>query len=580
MRQGNPGATTRWRLLSFLALLLAFAMVVSACSSDSDEDTTDTTTTAAAGETPGTTADETPGTTATGSTEAAATDTTQPGGVCEDGEHLVWALAQTPDSLFAPTYFATPEGSGLMGLVYDNLLAITGEGDLVTSAAVSWEAVGPTTYVYTLREGMLFSDGTPVTPEDVKFSIDMQSDEAVASKGSFLFENVESVTVDGNDIVVELISADSTWKFIPAHMMTYIVSQADVEANLAAYGTPEHFPLGSGPYMVSEWVPDSHITMVRNPNYGGEAPIFDTLRFPVIPDEQTRLLAMQSAEIDGTFRIPSAALSQWEAIAGINTVPSFIIRGLTIDMDQEPFNDIHVRRALYYATNREGIVTGLFTNQAVPAKELNSPAMFEGVLSADEVAAAYAEIEDFPFDLDKAREELALSSVPDGFSLVINVPEGHGASDSITQSIKDTWGQIGVDVELNLMPGGPRFQLILDHGPDLGVQIIGNLPDVPDPLVLLQLYYASDQAAPGGNNSSNFRDDTIDAMLAEATQSSDPVEAARIGLEIQKLVSEQVPIIPILWSNQQWAYDANWTMDPANGFSNTHVFVEGLHPCG
>ena len=226
MRQGNPGATTRWRLLSFLALLLAFAMVVSACSSDSDEDTTDTTTTAEAG--------ETPGTTATGSTEAAATDTTQPGGVCEDGEHLVWALAQTPDSLFAPTYFATPEGSGLMGLVYDNLLAITGEGDLVTSAAVSWEAVGPTTYVYTLREGMLFSDGTPVTPEDVKFSIDMQSDEAVASKGSFLFENVESVTVDGNDIVVELISADSTWKFIPAHMMTYIVSQADVEANLAA----------------------------------------------------------------------------------------------------------------------------------------------------------------------------------------------------------------------------------------------------------------------------------------------------------------------------------------------------------
>jgi peptide/nickel transport system substrate-binding protein len=553
---------------------MAFAMVVTACSSDSEEDTT---TTAAAGETPETTAaaGETPETTAAG-----ATDTTQPAAVCEDGEHLVWALEQTPDSLFAPTYFATPEGSGLMGLVYDNLLAITGEGDLVTSAATSWEATSPTTYVYTLREGMLFSDGTPVTPEDVKFSIDMQSDEAVASKGSFLFENIASVTVDGNDIVVELIAADSTWKFIPAHMMTYIVSKADVEANLAAYGTPEHFPLGSGPYMVSEWVPDSHITMVRNPNYSGDAPIFDTLRFPVIPDAQTRLLAMQAGEIDGTFRVPSAALSEWEAVAAINVVPSFIIRALTIDMEQEPFNDIHVRRALYYATDRAGIVTGLFTNQAVPAKELNAPAMFEGALSAEEVAAGYAEIEDFPFDLDKAREELALSSVPDGFSLVINVPDGSAAAIDITQSVKDTWGQIGVDVELNLMPGGPRFQLILDHGPDLGVQIIGNLPDVPDPLVLLQLYYASDQAAPGGNNSSNFRDDTVDAMLAEATASSDPVEAAQIGLEIQKLVSQQVPIIPVLWSNQQWAYKTGWTMDPANGFSNTHVFVDGLHPCG
>ena len=197
-----------------------------------------------------------------------------------------------------------------MGLIYDNLLYYTGDGDLVNGAAESWVATSPTTYVYTLKEGLKFSDGTDVTAEDVKFSIDMQSDPAVASKGSFLFENVKEVTVDGQDITVELNSPDSLWKFIPSHMMTYIVSQADVEANLAAYGTPEHFPLGSGPYMVEEFVPDSHITLVRNPFYEGDAPSFDTIRFPIIPDPQTRFLAMQAGDIDGTFRVPSTALTQ------------------------------------------------------------------------------------------------------------------------------------------------------------------------------------------------------------------------------------------------------------------------------
>jgi len=139
-----------------------------------------------------------------------------------DGPELRWALANSPDTLFAPTYFSTPIGAGLMGLVQDNLLRYTGEGELVPSLASSWEATSPTTYVYTLQEGIKFSDGSDVTPEDVKFSIDLQSDPEVASKESYLFEVVDSVTVDGNDIIVELKSPDTQWKFLPSHMGTYI----------------------------------------------------------------------------------------------------------------------------------------------------------------------------------------------------------------------------------------------------------------------------------------------------------------------------------------------------------------------
>jgi peptide/nickel transport system substrate-binding protein len=552
--------------LAFAAILMAFALFAAACSSDDSGGET-TTTAATGGETT---------TTGGGGGETTTTSTDTP--ACQV-DQLVWALNQTPDSLFAPTYFNSPEGSGLMGLIYDNLLVYTGDGDLVNSAAASWEATSDTTYVYTVRDDLVFSDGSPVTPEDVAYSFTLQSDPAVASKGAFLFENVASVTVDGQDVVIELTNPDSSWKFLPTNMMTYIVKQADVEANLAAYGTPEHFPIGSGPYMVSEFVPDSHIAMVRNPNYWGDPPPFDTLRFPIIPDPQTRFLAMQQGEINGTFNVPAEALSQWADAAEIVAAPGFIFRGLTIDMDQDPFSDIHVRRALYYATNREGIVSGLFPGQAVAAETLDDPAMFEGILPTDEVAAAYGELAVFPFDLDKAREELAMSSVPDGFSTTINVPDGSAAAINITQSVQETWGQIGVDVELNLMPGGPRFQIILDHGPDLGVQIIGNLPDVPDPIILPSQYFASSQAAPGGNNSSNFRDPEVDALIDAAKRTTDPVEGAQLGLQIQQLASEQVPIIPVLWSDFKIAITQGWTMAPTNGFSLSNNFVAAIDPC-
>lgn len=544
-----------------LILAILMGLLLAACGDGESADTTEgepgTETTAASG------GDET---------------TTTAGEEPAEPLHLRWAVSSSPDTLFAPTYFNSPIGSGIMGLIQDNLLVYTGEGELVESVAESWEATSDTTYVYTVREGIQFSDGTPLTAEDVAFSFAMQADPDFGSKQSFLFENVESVTTDGNDVIVELKQPDSSWQYMPTHMGAYIYNKADVEANVDSYGTPEHFPLGTGPYMVEEFVPDSHVLLVRNPNYWGEAPPFETVRFDVIPDDQTRLLAMQSGEIDGTFNVPATAIEQWEQAANIVDATAFIFRGLTIDMEDDPFDDIHVRRALYYATDREAIVNGLFPGEAVAATTLDPPAMFEGVLPADEVAAGYDELEVFEFDLDKAREELAQSKVPDGFEMTINVPDGSQAAINITQAIKETWAQIGVDVELNLMPGGPRFQIILDHEPNLGVQIIGNLPDLPDPVILPYIYYHSSQAAVNGNNSSNLRDDAVDGLLEEAKSATDPQAAARAALEAQIVASEQVPIIPILWSDFRWAVRSDWSMGPVNGFSVSHNFVDIIDP--
>jgi peptide/nickel transport system substrate-binding protein len=488
---------------------------------------------------------------------------------------LDWGIRDTPRALFAP-YNYSPD-TMIMSLIQDQLLTAGEDGSIQPDIATSWEAPDPLTYVYTIREDAVFSDGTPVTLEDVVYSLNLHLDEAVGSQLASLYGPVESITGEDNKVTVKLREPNSTWKFIPASIGGYIWQKASVEANLQNYGSPQVFPIGSGPYMVSEWVADSHVTLVRNPHYSGEPPQFDTITFHVLPDDQTRFLAMQQGEIDGTFVVPTTALAQWRAVATVLDFPSYIWRGFTLDLETPPLDDIHVRRALNYATDREAIATGLLAGLAVPASTVNDPGIFQGVLPAEEVEAAYAKVVSFPFDVDKAKEELAASGQPNGFAMTLNVPEDSALIGNIAQAVKAQWAAIGVDLTLNLMPGGPRFQIILDHEPGLGLQIIGNRPDAPDPAQMAEQYFSIAQAAKDGNNSSNLKDPEIDAVLARALAATDPAEGARAVLEAQILASEHVPFVSLIWQRSVLALRQGWTMDGLRPNWDMSVWVDRLN---
>lgn len=461
------------------------------------------------------------------------------------GGSLNWALAESPRSLFAPTNYST-DGASIMSLIQGQLLNITPEGKLEPGVASKWEAVDGTTYKYTIGDAV-FSDGAKVTGEDVAYSLNLQLDPKVASQQAGLFDNVESATADGDVVTVKLKQPSSFWQFLPASIAGYVYEKKSVEASLATYGTPETLPIGSGPYMVSKFVPDSQIVLERNPKFVGDKPKYDTITFKIIPDDQTRLLAMNSGEIDGTFSVPVAAIAQWKSAAEVSTFQGLRWRGLTLDMDQAPFSDIHVRKALYYATDRKAIADGLLSGLADLSSTVNDPSIFAGALDESAVKDSYGKIESFDFDLAKAKDEMAKSAVPSGFAATLNVPEESATIKSISEAVKANWAKIGVDLTLNLMPGGPRFQVIMDHKPDLGVQIIGNSPDVPDPAQMAGQYLSSTQAVQNGNNSSNLRDPEVDKLIMQAQTSTDAKESAQFVLDAQVLASKQVPFIPLVW---------------------------------
>ncbi len=493
-----------------------------------------------------------------------------------DSTTLTIGMQQLPRTLFTPTDYST-EASWVMVLIQGQMLTYGSRQQLQPAILSSWKQAGPLKYVYTVRSGVKFSDGNPVTADDIAYTLNLQLDPKVGAQEAALFSNVKSVTASGATVTVTLKRADPLAKFLPATIAGFVYEKSSVSANVANYGTPQVPTVGAGPYMVSHYAPDSDVTLVRNPNYYGPKPKWNTIVFKSIPDPQTLLLALRSGEIDGTL---SAETSQAASYKSFSSVQAFSIdawSGLTMDMTQAPFSDINVRKALYYATDVKGIVQAVGKGYSKPAVTINDPSIYESALPTATVQKLYGKIPTFPYDVSKAKAALAASSVPHGFSTTLNVPTDSPADVLIAQVLKSDWAKIGVTLKIRLMPGGPRFQIILDHKKNLGIQIIGNAPDAPDSHEMPWEYFDSSQAVVNGNNSSNFRSPAVDKLLAKSAQTADPAAAAKLTIQAATLAAQSVPIINLSWGQTIIAFKKGWSLGNLNAFSPTSNWIVNLH---
>ena len=195
--------------------------------------------------------------------------------------------------------------------------------------------------------------------------MNIHRDKTTGSKMADFFGNVSSITAKGNTVTVRLLKPDSNWQYTPAASPGLVYSQADFLKKGANFGTPNGMPIGTGPYMFSEFSPNSRVVLVRNPYYKGKKYAWDKIVFPLIPDEQARLLALQSGQIDGTFAVPNNNISTWVKAPGlkVGTYVSGGWRGFSIDVEDGPFQDVHVRRAIAYSLDKPGINEALASSR-------------------------------------------------------------------------------------------------------------------------------------------------------------------------------------------------------------------------
>ena len=329
----------------YLALLLCVVMVLATVAGCKKETATDATAPAAATEAPAAAGGEV---VVSGQTQAA-TET------AETKYQKTITIAPSLD--FTSMDVQNENGGTAKGvylLVFDTLIAYdTTKAEYIPGLAETWEQISDTLWQFNLRKGVTFHDGTPFTAEDVKFTIE-RGLEQKSAKGKF--NSIAAVNViDDNTVQFELNAADYDLTYKLCEPNTAILCKKTFDEK----GDEEGNKNGTGPYKYNEWVQGDYLSLVRNENYWGGVKKTEEIVLRYIPEASSRLIALQTGEIDYCVDPPAVDLHYVAEDKNLVLwqIPSTNIRHIFLNVNVAPFDNLLVRQAVAHAINRDDLIT-------------------------------------------------------------------------------------------------------------------------------------------------------------------------------------------------------------------------------
>ena len=439
----------------------------------------------------------------------------------------------------------------ILSNMYDTLLLPSSDGKSVKPGlATEWNvADGAKSVTLTLREGIKFSDGTPITTEDVIWSLDRARD---PQNGiwNFLLSSVDSVTApDDRTILISLKRPDPT---ITAALTVFNSAIMPKDAFLSAEGETmaekaENFgqaPVGSGAFVLDSWERGSEMKLIRNEHYwaegedGEKLPYLDGITFEVIPDDATRILRLQSGELGGAELIPFARVAELEADPSINMelFPSTRVQYITMNVretiegEDNPLSDLKVRKAMTYAANKQAIIQTVTFGVGRPMTTFMS--------SATPLATDNGPL--YPYDPEKAKQLMAESAYPDGFETSILALAGNQDEIGIATALQQMWSQIGIDLEIQQVDNATRTDEYRRGVFDMRVSAWTN--DIADPGQITS-YFAYSPTIDALH--SGWKNAEVDRLYEQSRSEIDPAKRAAQYARIQEIFNETGPTVPL-----------------------------------
>jgi peptide/nickel transport system substrate-binding protein len=412
----------------------------------------------------------------------------------------------------------------------------------VPCLAAEYHSPDARTFIYRIRSGVRFWDGTPLTIEDVVFSLQLHTDPNQNSQLGFEYDNVASIRATGPDeVTIKLKQPDAIFAYTPA--FTGILSKRYFQAHASSIGTPGTLNMGTGAFRFAEFVPQQSVTLVRNEHYWGVKPSIETLRVTTILDDNTRLLAAQSNQIDAAFYLPLSQVSQWQATPGWDvSLPSeHATTYFAMNVTKKPIEDVRVRRAIAHSINREGIGRAAYGGFGTPGIALTPQISFQGILPDSEIKIAYQKLNLYPYDLDAARRELAQSSTPNGFTLDTPLTYGEGETTTglAAQILASDLKKIGINVTLKQVPAAEADDIRFNDKPPISVDEF--VPDTSDPIAIPKLIVPAAGAVKGGLNTAQYTSPRAQALIDKARATVDLTARARVTLQLLTLLQQDLP---------------------------------------
>ncbi len=467
---------------------------------------------------------------------------------------------------------------------YDTLLNFNIEGtDLEPCLAESWEQKDDTTYVYHIRQGVKFSDGSDMTMEDVVYSMERVLDAEYSM--SYLFENVDHFETDEDawTLTVFLTQPDTTWKYVPATSPCTVVRKSVVEAEGDKYGTADGSVVGTGPYMRTSWTSGSEIVLEKNPYYWNDPDSLDVSKiyYEIITDDTSRALQAKSGQLDYVRNLTSETTSIYESAADLNLVnyPATSAQFLALNSDKAPFNDENARKAFAYCIDKSAITSLIGGKFATESKGvIFNPAMFYMDQQAWE--AADASMPGYQQDYEKAKEYLAKSGYPDGFTCdYYCIASGVSQAEAIQKMVESIGITMNIVTIQNSESYGVSYGYTLNEDGKRVYDIYGTgwVSDYLDPIGYLKPHYHSSMLYAGGSNKAQYSNPEFDTLIDQTYLLDDDKERAALMIEGATVAAEDCPYVSLYYKDDTYVINKNFTYEEGPAFfwnftvANVHI---------
>jgi len=380
------------------------------------------------------------------------------------GGSLRVALEGEPPGLDPTTNPAAIIDRVVYSNLFEGLVKFNEKGEIAPALAESWEvSTDGKVYTFALHKGVTFHNGQPFTAADVKYTLDLARDPDNKTKvHKEYYQGITNVeAVDDATVRITLDAVNS--------MFLYDLARGDsviLPRNMQPHMKTN--PVGTGPFMVKEWIKGDHVTLVKFGDYYRPGiPYLDEVIFKFIDTAPARNAALMAGDIDviGYIASPETAIEfekdvRFKVHSGVTTGDVI----MSTNNSRKPFNDVRVRRAMAHAIDREAIVEGSMFGYGTPIGSHMSP-----------INPCYVDLTwMYPYDPEKAKQLLAEAGYPDGFEAVIKLPSMYPYSVRSGEIIADLFKKVGINLKIELIEWGQWIDRIYMNA-DYDLTVIGHV---------------------------------------------------------------------------------------------------------
>ncbi len=385
-------------------------------------------------------------------------------------------------------------------------------------------------YTFVLQDGLKFSDGTDVTAEDVKFSIERHLE-----VGGPLPIEAGIVSVEAKDEKTVVITLEEAYTPFLSELANF--SNSVIPKDFGGRTEEEFFqnPVGTGPFVVESWDPAGDLVFRRNEYYWQEGkPLIDELIYKVVEDDNqvlNQLLAGEADAVDG-ISYGNVATVENGADTDVLSTGGWEVEELFFNTLDEHFADVHVRRALAYAIDREALTQALTFGCAQTANTVLPRAIR---YSTSETAQSLGG------DIEAAKAELAQSAFPDGFETEILVPSGNNTRLQEAQIIQSAAEQLGIVINIHTEEVATFRDDFMNY--NYSIMLNSAMADYPDADSIMAF-----QVDPEGFSKcywTNYTNEEAVELMHQGQKEPDGDSRAEIYAKLQDLLAQEVPYIPL-----------------------------------